>query len=147
MRVKIFTIPIIGAEPFVAEMNAFLGSRKILELEKQLILEGQHAFWSFCITYLETGVASAPKEKTDYKKVLDEKSFARFSRMREIRKRLSSEEGVPAYAVFTDEELVAMAKLEDLTLANIKNIKGVGEKKVEKYGQFFIAPEEYEKSE
>ncbi|MFZ2899402.1 MAG: hypothetical protein WA004_12310 [Saprospiraceae bacterium] len=33
MRIKTFTIPIIGGEPFVAEMNAFLSSRKVLEIE------------------------------------------------------------------------------------------------------------------
>ena len=147
MRIKTFTIPIIGGEPFEAEMNAFLSSRKVLEIEKELVSEGKQAFWCFCITYVEGETAQAAKEKPDYKKLLSEAVFGRFSQMREIRKRLSLEESVPAYAIFTDQELVSMAKLDELTIAAMKGIKGIGEKKVEKYGQFFISPEEDEKSE
>ncbi|MCB0376036.1 MAG: HRDC domain-containing protein, partial [Sinomicrobium sp.] len=65
--------------------------------------------------------------------------FARFSRMREIRKTIAREEAIPAYAVFTDEELAAIAKMEPpLTEAGLKTIKGIGKKKVEKYGAYFL---------
>ncbi len=70
---------------------------------------------------------------------MDEASFQRFSRMREIRKSLSLKNAIPAYAIFTDEELSELAKIEALTLAVMKSVKGVGEKKVEKYGMHFIS--------
>lgn len=146
MRIKIFSIPVVGGDRLLQEMNAFLSSKKILEVEKQLVSHGQNAFWSFCITYIEGGVVLQPG-KVDYKEVLDEESFQRFARMREIRKRLAQEEGVPAYAIFTDKELAAMAKAERLTAAAMKEVKGVGEKKVEKYGHHFITKKEDEKSE
>ncbi|MCB9298197.1 MAG: HRDC domain-containing protein [Lewinellaceae bacterium] len=44
--------------------------------------------------------------------------------MRETRKRLAQEEGMPAYAIFSDKELAAMAKVERLTAAAMKEIKG-----------------------
>lgn len=145
MRFKIFSIPIIGGSQIEQELNAFLSSKRVLEVEKQLISQGNSAFWSFCITYIEGGDFPV-KGKVDYKELLDEASFRRFSRMREIRKRLAQEEGVPAYAVFTDEELAAMAKVENLTAVKMKGIKGIAEKKLEKYGRHFISPEENEKS-
>ena len=37
---------------------------------------------------------------------------AYLKRLREIRKKVAADEGVPAFAVFTDEELAALAKLE-----------------------------------
>jgi len=43
------------------------------------------------------------------------------------------------YAVFTDEELSELAKLNPLTAVGMKQIKGIGEKKVEKYGHHFSA--------
>lgn len=146
MRIKIFSIPVVGGERLTQEMNAFLSSKKVLEVEKQLVSQGQNAFWSFCITYIEGGVVPQPG-KVDYKEVLDEESFQRFARMREVRKFLAQEEGVPAYAIFTDKELAAIAKIERLTAAAMKEVKGVGEKKVEKYGQHFITKKEDEKSE
>ncbi len=45
-----------------------------------------------------------------------------------------------AYAVFTDEELSNIAKLDEITAPNMLKIKGIGEKKVEKYGQRFEQP-------
>lgn len=144
MQIQIFTIPILGGERNTEDMNIFLRSKKVLHMESQLVNQAQGAFWCFCIKYLEHEVErgfSAGRKKIDYREVLDEVSFKRFSQMREIRKSLSKAEAIPAYAVFTDEELAELARIEDaLTLDKMKNIKGIGEKKLEKYGHHFINP-------
>ena len=108
-----------------------------MQIEKAFSDSG--AAWSFCITYLEEGFTkSKGKAKVDYKEVLDAESFDRFSQMRVIRKKIAQEEAIPAYAVFTDAELGALAKVEELSFAKMKTIKGIGEKKIEKYGKHFI---------
>ena len=147
MQIKIFTIPIIGGETILDEMNAFLRSKRVLTTENQLVNNDNGSFWCFCIKYLEEEVKTNKfrRNKVDYKEVLDEISFQRFSRMREIRKELSREEGIPAYAIFTDEELAGLAKFEKLTEKSMQTVKGVGDKKVEKYSKYFIL-EEDEKS-
>ncbi len=137
MQIKTFTIPIVGGEAINEDLNLFLRSHKVLEVEKQLVLANGSGFWCFCITWMDGGTG-VEKEKTDYKKVLDEATFKRFSHLRDIRKRLAQEEAIPAYAIFTDEELAALAKMEELTLASMKTVKGIGEKKIEKYGKHFI---------
>lgn len=130
----------MGGESLSEEMNVFLRSRKILQVESQLISDHAGACWCFCIRYLDQQAASSGKKKDriDYKEVLDAASFQRFSKMREIRKGIANAEALPAFAVFTDEELAGMAKLENLTAATLKKVKGIGEKKVEKYGHFFL---------
>ena len=121
------------------EMNVFLRSKKILQTEMQLVTDANRAYWSFCIRYIEdVAISDRDKPKVDYKQVLDEPSFARFSKMRDIRKKVSMDEGIPAYAIFTDEELAGIAKLEDISLLKMRTVKGIGEKKVEKYGQYFL---------
>lgn len=56
-----------------------------------------------------------------------------------IRKQIAKDEAIPAYAVFTDAELAELAKMEGvLSLAKMKTVKGIGEKKIEKYGQHFL---------
>jgi superfamily II DNA helicase RecQ len=82
--------------------------------------------------------AGSVKEKVDYRTVLDEATFEKFAKLREIRKRFAEAEAVPAYAVFTNEELAEIAKLPELTEQTIRTISGIGEKKVEKYGQKLI---------
>lgn len=140
MQIKVFSVPIIGGESANEELNIFLRSKKILQVENQLIHHSGSSFWSFCVKYLDTAPTpiSGEKVKTDYKQVLDEAVFKRFSRLREIRKQIAQNEAIPAFAVFTDEELAELAKLPEFTLAKMKTIKGIGEKKVEKYGQLFI---------
>lgn len=64
---------------------------------------------------------------------MDEASFRRFTEMRQIRKQLAQEEGIPAYAIFTDEEMAELAKLEKRTSANMRKLKGIGPKKMEKF--------------
>jgi superfamily II DNA helicase RecQ len=61
-----------------------------------------------------------------------------FSRLREIRKALATDDGVPAYAIFTDEELAGISRLPELTESGMKTVPGIGEKKVARYGTLMI---------
>ena len=142
VQYKIITIPVINGEREEDELNVFLRSRKIVDVEKQLVSAPSGAYWSFCVSYIFSAqpVQSnmSKKEKVDYKSVLDEASFARFTRYREIRRNLSQTEAIPAYAIFTDEELAELAKIETLTKTSMQKVNGIGEKKVEKYGVYFF---------
>jgi ATP-dependent DNA helicase RecQ len=66
--------------------------------------------------------------------------------LREIRKEVALAEAVPPYAVFIDEELAELSKLSELTAAGMLLVKGIGTKKVERYGQLFINALNNEKS-
>ena len=144
MQFKIFTIPIIAEGRELEELNHFLRANKIVDIKKDLTTANGNSFWTFCVTYLPiTCLADLERSgqgkqsKIDYKDVLDADTFARFSRMRQLRKQIAESEAIPAYAVFTDAELAEMAKLDVLDLAHILKIQGIGKKKAEKYGNAF----------
>lgn len=140
MQIKIFTIPITGGELVAEELNIFLRSKKILQTESQLQSLPGGACWCFCIRYIDDiQLAGREKVKVDYMQVLAPEVFKRFSKLREIRKRIATEEAIPAYAIFTDEELAAIADMDTVTLTGIKSIKGIGEKRCDKYGSFFLS--------
>ncbi|MCB9283821.1 MAG: HRDC domain-containing protein [Lewinellaceae bacterium] len=145
MQIILFTIPLLGGEAVNEEMNAFLRSKKIVQIENKLVGKGKGAFWSFCIKYTDDE-AGRQRERVDYREVLDPESFKRFAAMREIRRRLAREESIPAYAIFTDEELAELAKIEDITTSKMQQVRGIGEKKVERYGHHFITSIADEKS-
>jgi len=131
------------------EMNVFLRSKKVLQVKEHLVNhDSEGVFWCYSVRYVDD-VAAAEREKVkvDYREVLDEATFKRFSALREIRKRVALQDAVPAYAVFTDAELAELATLETLTLEAIKQLKGVGEKKVEKYAHHFLPKPTNEKSQ
>ena len=54
------------------------------------------------------------------------------------RKRLASKQNVPAFMVFSDATLREMAEKKPLSLDELLNITGVGEKKAARYGNAFL---------
>lgn len=136
MQFRFYAIPIAGDKTVEDELNAFVRSHKIVAIDKQF--SDKDSAWVFCITYIENSVATSgsfqsKKEKIDYKEVLDEQTFARFSKLREARKQIADEEAIPAYLVFTNEELAEISAIENLVEGNIAGIKGIGQKRAEKY--------------
>ena len=147
MQIRLFTIPIGDSGAAQHEMNAFLRSNKILEVEQHLVHSDKGACWCFCVRYLEHSypVAQEGRKKVDYRQVLDEPTFRKFTQLRDIRKRVAAQEGISAYVIFTDEELAELAKLEEITVKNMLNIKEIGEKKVERFARYFLSnPESHE---
>ncbi len=62
-----------------------------------------------------------------------------FHHLRDIRKELADVEGVPPYVVFSDKSLRAMAAYHPSNDSELLNISGVGQNKLEKYGQRFLS--------
>lgn len=136
MQIKLFTIPCSESNELNEELNRFLRGNKIVNIEKQFYVINCDAYWTFCVTYLpnQNIQHQEKKEKVDYKDILDEKSFARFTQLRMIRKILAEKDAVPAYAVFTDAELSLISQLDDINAGNVRKIQGIGDKRMEKYG-------------
>lgn len=112
-----------------------------MEVQSHLVSNENGAYWCFCVRYLEKTYPSTGQNKVrvDYKQILDAPTFERFARLREIRKKVAADEGVPAFAVFTDEELAALAKLDEITPSTMLSVKGIGDKKVERFAKYFTS--------
>jgi ATP-dependent DNA helicase RecQ len=59
--------------------------------------------------------------------------------LRGLRARLAREQGVPAYVIFHDATLLAMLRERPQTLTALGAISGVGERKLARYGEAFLA--------
>lgn len=124
------------------EMNSFLRSHRILNVTKQPVTNNYMDVWTFCIEYIEgskpqnSGNHSASTQKIDYMEILSEEEFARFRILRECRKPLAREMGIPAYAILVDSQLAELSKSDIHTLSadKLKSLEGFGEKKLEKFG-------------
>ncbi len=147
MKIKLFTIPIYDYEEGERELNKFLESNQIEKIDKHFYSYSAGAVWCLMIEYEEKRLnsdslpvsnTSKKSGKVDYKTTLSEKHFEIFSKLREARKKIANEEAIPAYAVFTDAELARIAELDSLTEEQIRTVKGVGEKKAEKFARRII---------
>jgi ATP-dependent DNA helicase RecQ len=81
--------------------------------------------------------ASLPKSRgVDDDLPVDE---ALYGRLRALRSRLASEERLPAYCIFHDRTLLALARARPSTMDQLAMIPGVGPTKRAKYGEAFMA--------
>jgi len=59
--------------------------------------------------------------------------------LRQLRKQLAEREQVPPYLIFSDDSLADMTQKKPLTLDQFSDIRGVGQIKLDKYANVFIA--------
>ena len=82
-------------------------------------------------TITKTSRKRSTKDDFDYDEAL-------FSRLRQLRKRLADNEGVPPYVVFNDASLAEMAEQQPRSEAEMLRINGVGMRKMERFGAPFL---------
>lgn len=137
MQYRFFTIQAFDSEAATEDLNRFIRTHRVLEVQQEFVSAQNGGYWYFSIKYIHGDNPTFyqdKKEKTDYRKLLDKDTFDVFEKLREYRKKIAEDDAVPAYAVFTDAELSEIAKLKEITEKQIKKINGIGEKKTEKYG-------------
>lgn len=69
---------------------------------------------------------------------LDPMDAELFERLRALRKRIATEATVPPYVVFSDAALRAMCLARPKDEAQFLDVQGVGQKKLERYGEEFL---------
>jgi len=143
MQFAFFSIPTDGDTGLVEELNLFLRSHRVVSVQKELTQRETSPCWRLCVEYIEGPAVSSRDSgrrgsRVDYREVLSEEDFAVFVRLRETRKGLAAVEGVPVYAVCTNEQLAEIAKRRPATLEELASIEGLGEAKTAKYGEGFL---------
>lgn len=82
--------------------------------------------------------ATRKRKKVSEHSDLTESDRELWDALREKRKRLADSQGVPPYVIFHDASLMEMMHYRPNSLAAMLRINGVGDAKLEKYGQQFL---------
>ena len=96
---------------------------------------------------IEVRLREDPKEPAIRKKAkastaaeaLSDEDRAVFESLRELRRRIAAEQGVPPYVIFHDATLVQMALEKPASSEALLELSGIGLTKLEKYGDAFLA--------
>lgn len=143
MQVRVFTIRAIDADDgAVEELNSFLRAHRIASIDQQFVANGSNSCWCFSVTFVAANSptpARSSKPRVDYREKLNERDFAVFASLRTLRKARAVQEGIPAYAIFTNEQLAEIATRRVVSNKLLAEIDGVGDARVQKYGDDFIA--------
>jgi len=126
-----------------AELNKFLASHRVLAVDRNFVANANDSAWSVAVDYAagsapsQTSVAPE-KSRIDYREVLDPATFAVFAALRTKRKELAEQEGVPAYVIVTNEQIAQIARMRASTLDDLKEVPGLGENRVRRYGRALL---------
>ena len=148
----------IGAEFSEAQLRSVL--RQLLATGavglNKVMLDSGHSFDTLCLSdgsravlrgevavQLRESVASAPRERKRRTPAgtlppaaanLDQDAQVRFINLKAWRAEVAREHGLPAYVIFHDATLAAIAQQCPRTVADLQGISGMGAKKLEAYG-------------
>jgi len=146
MGLRFFAVPALDPGELEEDLNRFLRAHRVVNLKRELVMVEGRPVWCVSAEFVEGAAASGHlsdhglrRNRVDYKEVLAADDFARFSKLREVRKKISEEEGVPVYAILTNEQLAAVAQKQPKTLADLQAVDGIGEGKGRRYGERLLA--------
>lgn len=132
-----FSIPAHDPAAAEEELNTFLRSVRVLTVHHQFGVSPHSPCWFVAVEYQEAGAgqpADRGRRKTkDYKELLPPEDFALFTVLRDWRKQQAEQEQVPVYTIFTNEQLARLAGTRPASAAQLKEIEGIGEARVQKY--------------
>ena len=135
-----FFISPFGDKTAVDELNSFLRSHRIVNVEKKLIDGERGTGWVFLVEFGGDGNknSSGSAPRVDYREIFNTTEYALFDKLRKLRKEVAEKSGIPVYAVFTNEQLAAMVKKPPKTSADLLSISDIGEARAKQYGDEFI---------
>lgn len=124
-----------------AELNNFLKSRRIINVEKRLIDGERGTGWIFLVEYSDNEGAKQSytmSSKIDWRDVLNPSQFAIYDLLRKKRKEIGERTKIPLYGILSNEQLALMAQNPPKTKEEFIKIKGVGEQKYKQFGEEFL---------
>ena len=112
IQYKFFTIPVKEPSEAETELNRFLGSNRLITVHREFVSHGENS----C------------------REVLSPEDFSIYARIRDWRKEKANQEGVQLYTIFTNEQIAKMMENRITSKNKLKEIEGIGDARVEKYG-------------
>jgi len=107
-----------------------------LQLQEQCrpILRGEHTL----MLRMDPEISKSGKSKKQSQQRIEEEDMPLWLALRNCRKQLAEEFGVPPYVIFHDATLREMVSLRPTDKPSLLKLTGVGEAKLEKFGTIFI---------
>ena len=116
---------------FTQEAGEFLRNRESLQVKVPKETEREKREREFA----QAGKPGGHSEGREAQLPVDEELF---QRLKELRARLASEAGLPAYIIFHDRTLREMSRLKPASREDLLEVSGVGERKADLYGEAFL---------
>ena len=132
MQYRFFHILAADPDTGTETLNLYLRKNAIHSIERQFVADGINSFWSVSVGTMKVDQAvdhakgrQSERPKVDYQAILSPEHFTIFVKLREVRNQIAKQQSIPAYAVFTNEQLGEISQLAEINLSTLSHIKGV----------------------
>ena len=132
MPLSFHWVPARDSQGAEESLNRALRSLRVVAIEKHFCSVGPDPGWAVCLEYLDGGASPAgakpgDSRRVDYREQLDPETFKLFAALRDWRKEAAARDGVPVYAVLSNEQLALVARRRCASLADLQRVEGVGQ--------------------
>lgn len=144
MKVRVFTLRWEdGAGRFNdAELRGFLEDehqeREVIEVSDHFFVHERRPVWAVMVMYRDVAELGTRRPDRDFRKDWrvepDEPGRKLYDELRSWRGRTAKREGMPPYLICNNRQLAALAAKRPASLAAVREIEGLGEAKVERWG-------------
>jgi len=106
---------------------------QLTSFSKKVLFENKKVYLTYPVSLTDKPVIHKEPKATSAQK------DSLFERLRKLRYKISLEENIPAYLIFSDAALREMERARPMSASEFLEISGVGQRKLEVYGDEFIA--------
>lgn len=139
MKLKVFTLRFSdGLEGFDdAPLQEFAADKEVVDYAQHFFFHEKKPYLTILLSYREI----APEERRRFQRDsnprndLDENEKAVFDALREWRAARAKQDGIPPYLIANNKQLAKMIKMKATTKTDLASVGGIGEAKVESYGE------------
>ncbi len=138
MRVKLLTLSYAPSLQGFDDrpLSDFVRDKEVLAVREHFFTVHDLPHLACLVTYQESPAAAkaAACDPPDPTSEIAPEDRALYGTLREWRAARARKDGVPAYVLFTNRELMAIVRARPLTANALQSIDGIGAAKVERYG-------------
>lgn len=149
MFVRIFTLRFSAASDGFdnSPVQAFLADKEVLSIHDHFFEKDGIPYIVLVVCYSATvvdpvvGVSADRKTQRDesWRELLSEADWPLFNSLRNWRNERSKQEGIPPYVICNNRQLAEIIKSRCQTLEGLRQIEGLGDAKLKKYGKQLLA--------
>ncbi len=131
------------------ELEAFIeGHAVVLEVAEHFFIHDKQPTLVLTLSYRDEapddsrrgkGAGKEGEARPDPRKGLDPAERARYDALRRWRNDIAKREGKPPYLVLTNRQAAALARKPPTNLADLREVQGIGESKVDAFGEELLA--------
>jgi len=144
MHLKAFTLRLDPATGLFDDgaMEEHLAGREVMDVYEHLFHQEGEPVWAILVTCRDaagTALARGTPDREDPRKRLSRPDRELFDALRRWRNERAAREGRPAYVLFTNRQLAAIATARPGSLEALREVEGVGEARARDFGEDVLA--------